>query len=1348
MDYYVPKKVKKTKFRKTEALLLGLVSIMLLLLLIKPFYSKLTEKFTEVELAYEEGYAINLNQNTKPDDIAKLLITGNYISNETDAKIISCYLVGIMKSEGKALPNLGALNKRSYMLPAFYADSIGGKELKERIQASLQTLNYDDTIPTLYQQKLPSSLSIGNDTHKITVLVQNAEKKPLEGVVVKLRHYSPSVEQGFTSEDVLSYYASTDANGLVLFTGLNKNSSYSVLPIKKWKEYGHSQGTTNGILEKDQEYKFTEKDHCIRLFGSLTYAQLKGDNTFTVRTPQEFKDMFFFYLVSFFLSWWIVHFYFGLRKKPFNEFILPCLMLLSGVCVLIMYATHDPLKDLLRGNEMVQGVMAGLFSLVILSEIDFVKFYNNGYTQRWNKWIRFDYLTILTKGRLKQGYMYLTLALILTILLLLFGRGPEGSGVKIELVFFQPSEIIKYLLIIFFAAYFSRNMRVLPQLPFRRRIWRMITLASVFFILLTIYILLGDMGPALVLCLTFILFYAITRGDIKELIIGVALFIALVWIGSHFLGSTTFILLIFILVWFFIYLAYCFIKKKLCESPLLLVLIILIFMFGNSLPGVGDRLHARNDIYSNIWNNNTYGGDQIAQGIWSLTSGGITGQGAGNGNSNVVPAFHTDMILTTIGEELGWIGLLLIIICLSILLFKTHNTIGRNAAHPFLFYLTTGIAIVIAVQFFIIAAGCIGVIPLTGITVPFLSYGRVSMILNIAVFGFVLSVSAVTGTKRQMKTIENYNNTVVLMSCTYALIFGFLLFCFLHYHLNSDYLVRPAFVVDKMGEKTVRYNPRINLLMKELKSGDVYDRNGLILATNEKNKIVKNKDIYIQSGIDQKILEEQLRQRQQRYYPFEEHSFFWIGNFNNRVLWGNENKGFFAESRHLSDLRGFNNYPKNTAFNVKEYKENRFTPIKDTTFTVLYYDYSELTPYLKAGIKSRKVRNFNEKSHKKDIWLTLDAQLQTTIQNNLKEELKKQSNRIDWRVSVVIVNAGSGEVLTSALYPLPKTSTLKTLFEMPATEQLEAINTGKIAGVTFTDCDLGLTYPTAPGSTVKVISGLAGLMKLGEKAVTKTYEIASKEIIRPSEPTGFINMGSAIEKSSNIYFIKLVNEEKLEEQLTQLYMNTGIRIGNMQYYGLYYKDDSLCANKCIQHWQKVYNIDRNNYFKQELNIPDPRYYSEFSQLARGQGQIDATPLAMARVTSIVANNGTFAPSQYILKSNQTIEIPKEKLMTLLPHPDAKYMQDWMETQDNTVKLNNELGLELHGKSGTPQRKIKKNGKRITINDGWYMFYVHSPKLKDPIAICVRIEQGKSSGNAVEMVKKAIIPALRKLKYID
>ena len=89
---------------------------------------------------------------------------------------------------------------------------------------------------------------------------------------------------------------------------------------------------------------------------------------------------------------------------------------------------------------------------------------------------------------------------------------------------------------------------------------------------------------------------------------------------------------------------------------------------------------------------------------------------------------------------MGFIGILVVVMTLAVLMRRVLVA-GFRTSHPFAFYLCLGIAIVTAVQFLIISLGSTGMMPLTGVTVPFFSYGKVSMILNLAAMGIVLAVS-------------------------------------------------------------------------------------------------------------------------------------------------------------------------------------------------------------------------------------------------------------------------------------------------------------------------------------------------------------------------------------------------------------------------------------------------------------------------------------------------------------------------------------------------------------------------------------------------------------------------------
>lgn len=859
------------------------------------------------------------------------------------------------------------------------------------------------------------------------------------------------------------------------------------------------------------------------------------------------------------------------------------------------------------------------------------------------------------------------------------------------------------------------------------------------------------MGPALVLGFTFILIYSVARRDLPQLIIGIISFVLMLYFATKLTSEKSLQLLgVFSLIWLIGWIAYGWIAKRtFYESAILFNLVIAAFIFGEVLPYVGDRLNDRNSIYSNIWDNQVYGGDQIAQGIWSLSSGGFGGQGLGQGNPNVVPAFHTDMIFTSIGEELGWIGLVLIILCFAILLHRTL-LIGRRAGNPFAFYLAAGIAIVTGVQFIIITFGSTGLIPLTGVTVPFLSFGKVSMIINIAAFGIVLSLSKNKGTERQQKSIsKNYDSTIAFGGLAFTATSFVLIGTLLYYQViaRNTYIVKPAIVADKIGERIRSDNPRIGLLMNELQGGNIYDRNNILLATGNKDLIKNSLDSYNRYGVTDSLFTKEIQKRSKRYYPFGNQLFFILGDFNTRNLWSDVDyaRAYNAEARHLSYLRGFDTKPRLQSFSSDHYRKDRFSPLQEKfEASIPLYDYSELAPLLKAGINSNKVRQFN--NVKRDLHLTVDAELQTKLQNQISEAFAKGSfmHYKDSKVSVVVLNANNGEFLASANYPLPNQDHLKALYENNQKNELQDL--------LFTERDMGMTYPTAPGSTAKIISSLAGFKKMGTKAKDIVYPVSENEIFRTGregEPVGNdITHETAIVKSSNVYFIKLINEENLDNELAEIYLNAGIAIGgkNKSSYQLspMQKQEQDKTNKQLQQkWKSnVFAKNRGAYDNKKLPAKR-RLQSEFSYLAWGQGQIDATPLSMARISSAVANQGKLIETQYVLKTSNGTKNNALQTYKIVDENSANILKSYMQKQSEAVSSD----YIIHGKTGTPTRTHKKNGKKININDAWYIFFVKSEKAKGYLSVAVRIEKGIASKNAVVLTKEVIIPVLESLEYL-
>lgn len=1304
------------------------------------------------------------------------------------------------------------------------------------------------------------------------------DKVSCEGILVRLsEHYMDSLN---IARRTLAW-AKTNSAGIAVFDSLNVNKSYSVLPIRENFEYGSSKGTTKGSLaasaEKgtnSAEYFFVQQEHKIRMFDAKTLSQIKENHTLTVRALEEYRSTLLKYLILFFGAWWGLYLLRSRRHKNSDDSIIAILMLLTGLCLLSMFSINDPLEDKLLGVDMAQGVIAGVVVMGLLQFVDFTKLYQNRtkigfdipleciswifkpfrkkvsyFTQPLsNKRVGlirkiialFGILLCLPFGlldlikvtklseridtsiaRLPKGSGYLITALLLTALLWT-PFGSEVGGMKVNLNFgikFQPSEIAKYLIVFFMAAFFSLNANKIMKYSnqgnidlFGHKLKMLAIIIVGLGLLMGMYLVLGDMGPALVLAFTFILLYSIVKSkvdlknldersqnikiltcDLAMLTYGAITFIAFLYIG-RMLGNMP----IFCLCWFVLWIGFGVLKKQLFESAILFNLIISAFIFGGtllcktsipSLNKIGERLESRKEMCTNTWGTLPIDGTiadagentQVADGLWGLASGGLWGQGLGNGSPHFIPAFHTDMILESIGEQLGFIGIFVVILLLALLLRKSI-LLAYRTSHPFAFYLCLGISIVTAVQFIIIALGSTGIIPLTGVTVPFLSYGKVSMILNLAAFGIILSYDTTTNKNAAAAhaasrgNIRQYNYSVSVLSWLYCGIALLICCVFFHYQFTdrNATLIKPVYAHNADGAPVVEYNPRIAQLTDKMWAGDIYDRNGILLATSDKSKLAGFEKNHTNLKLDYNT-----SKHQKRYYPFGKHLAFMLGKYGSDIAaFRSETSGYAAEYRHMCELRGYDNKkydsngnPLKVTLISDDYKPGRFyTKQCDTIKNLQLRDYSALIPYLKAGYNSDRVAKFNARNESffavgkikpQDIYLTVDAKLQTLLQQEMSEYIGKNHSHLNkLRVSVVILDAHKGDLLSSAIYPLPDEDRLREE-QKNGTRSYRDVNKPR-TWHSYSDMDLGLIFPSAPGSTAKVLTGLAGFRKYKDEISEKKYYVDEKEIIFEREPSGrVLTMKEAYRYSSNCYFIHLLNDNDLFEDLASTYGELGISIGGKKSYGLQY--DSPSAE-----WLNRVTSPRDN------SVEDYKKYiasGEKSQMNEGKptcwgwswGQygIDATPLAMARAISVVANRGKMPKTRFLL-SDEVEEVPIIE--------NSKVLSDYLKY---TAREHDRFQWEaIGGKTGTPERatetKIKKrklkNGSVETItnvaakgNDGWYICFIDDANIasKDntttsPLAIAIRMERlgkGDMSGNAVRLMKNVVKETLRDCEYI-
>ncbi|MEO6522102.1 MAG: FtsW/RodA/SpoVE family cell cycle protein [Mucilaginibacter sp.] len=1329
-----------------------LVTGIVLALFFGRLYYVIQGNFADINRRLADGTMVNLNAGKPAQNMRELLEKGFYFEDKNDIDLVE-NVIAERITTGRKFDNIGELNKSKYNVNADEAFTKGGRSFKQRVIVSRALLGYtgDDSLRFIQEKNAPPAIAnvtdVGLGDKSISGQIRN-KTIPVAGVLVRLQMILPQdstysnqeadetktkVEQtneykkvyvadakGSLHLQSLTAFARSNAEGVYSFINLPAGKAFELLPLQPGYQFGRSLGTEN--LRQDVQFNFFQAPHTLRLLSSRDFNLLKKEKSLIIRTPSEFNFWYRIIVFVFFGCFVVMHLLLSWKFSTADQLILPLIMVLTGVSFLTMLSLQDPLRDRFLAKDSLIYLGMGFGGMLFLLLFNLRRFTTDSGFYRM--------FIFKSNSKAANGWPWVIVAITLLALTIRFGTGPEGSGVKVNLFGFQPSEIVKYLIIIFLAGFFATNEKFISEYPSLKKRWSFFSFAVIGTgITLFLFLILGDLGPAMVICFTFIVLFSFSRGDFALMASSVVFYVLVTWIFKNVWLSAALTAGMLVLVFLFK-------RKQLSESAIMALIIIAGFLtidkiphLDKLIPGPIQRLADRKAIWQNAWDNEVYGGDQVANGLWAMASGGVSGQGVGEGFAKTIPEAHTDMILPSIGEEFGWTGIACIFV-LFLLYLNRAIIIGRQTGTPFLFYLCAGIGVCTFVQFILIAGGSTGALPLSGVSLPFESYGGSSLVANFLAAGFLLSASLVRGTPVQMSFLTKQQDKNLVPALLAALVGIVLLTVNVSRYLldNSKWIVKPSLVADRSGTRMFSYNPRIAILMNRLQAGTLYDRQGRILATSNPLLIRKQKRLLDSAGVSNYNLDSAMHKRLDRYYPFEEQTFFWVGDANTGIFNGSTN-GYFAEYEQAAELRGFKLPSISYNTHASRYQENRFLTRGVKEMTVSKKDYSALAPLLIAGINSAQVQAFKQQN--RDVKLTIDAGLQTHIQQSLATDTSLNDNR----VSVVIMQASTGDVLTSAVYPLPPVNNWDQL-TMPISEQ------NKLSQW-VTTTDLGFTYATQPGSTAKVLTTMASFNKLGLEAANKKFTVSTYERIRTKgiEPdeTGVITLERAVAKSNNVYFIKLANQEHLEEDMATLYLKTGMFLHGV---GGYFYNRPANNVKQEETWRELWR-------KTEFNTR-PRYDPNnirrtrakgISGMAWGQGELIATPAAVARLVSGVANNGELLANRFVMNVSG-IDQPASAAIKLANDPQyTKLITQYMIEQSAPKKPI--LGISVAGKTGTPERIWKGEG----INDGWYVFFAPMAKSEGNIVVCVRIESTKGSADAVRLAGRHVIPLLLKQGYI-
>ncbi|PKI89332.1 cell division protein FtsW [Actinomycetales bacterium SN12] len=394
----------------------------------------------------------------------------------------------------------------------------------------------------------------------------------------------------------------------------------------------------------------------------------------------------------------------------------PMILAIGGGLGVLVFALHVVLRVVASDADPfvlpIATVLSGL-GIAMIYRIDIAKKYT-GWEMFSTKQLAWTAISLagaiaiviaLRNYRVLYRFTYISGLAGIVLLILPFIPGLRARGVNADVwvslggvVSFQPGELAKICLAIFFAGYLVRTRESLSSVGKR--------------VLGITWPRMRELGPVLVVWLLSLLII-VTQRDLGTGVLIFGMFIAMLYVAT---GKTSWVLIGLAGV-----AAGAFLATRILDYVQR--------RFTNWLDAFNPDIITRER-----------GSFQLVEGIFGLAHGGLIGTGWGQGRPQITPLAHSDYIIPSLGEELGIVGLFAIL-CLYMVFVSRGLRIGMAGQDDFGKLLAAGLSFTIALQVFIMVGGVTRVIPLTGLTTPFLAAGGSSLVANWLIVALLLRIS-------------------------------------------------------------------------------------------------------------------------------------------------------------------------------------------------------------------------------------------------------------------------------------------------------------------------------------------------------------------------------------------------------------------------------------------------------------------------------------------------------------------------------------------------------------------------------------------------------------------------------